>query len=103
MSRFRIEHPKKPDLYAIGGVDPTLGFFCEIFKEGRERPLESLDFFKKGTAVTLQDCFDLLSRNGFFRLDQLQEVLVHLQDGTPIPKRLLKIAKIVEEFKHAAD
>jgi hypothetical protein len=103
MARFRIEHPKEPDLYAIGGHDHMLGFFCELYKEGRERPLKVLDVFKMGKAITLQDCFDFLVTEGFFTRDDLEETLVCFQDGKRVPKRLEKVVKIVQDFKYVGE
>ena len=100
MPWFRVEHPTSRETYAIGGHDHALGFFCETFREGREKPLKSLDVFTHGKPVGIQDCFDFLISKGFFTVDQLQDILVCLQDGTKVPKRLLRIEKVVTEFKN---
>jgi hypothetical protein len=100
LSRFRISHPAHEELYAIAGHDHMLGYFCELYKEGRERPLKGFDVFKLKKPVTLNDCFDFLITEAFFTRGDLEETLVCFQDGKRVPKRLVKIADVVREFKH---
>ncbi len=103
MSRFRIEHPRQSEVYAIGGVDHALGLFCEVFRDNRERPLKVVDVFTMKRPVALSDCFELLVAEGFLKAAELEETLVHLQDGTRMPKRLATIAKIVGEFSRCCE
>jgi hypothetical protein len=55
MSRFRIVHPIKPELHVIAGHDHMLGYFVELHREGRDRPIKSLDRFTLRRSVTLQE------------------------------------------------
>jgi hypothetical protein len=100
MSRFRIDHPIKPDLHAIAGHDHMLGYFVELHREGRDRPIKSLDKFTLGRAVTLDDCFTFLIEHGFFTLADLEAALVAMQDGTRVRSRKVRrVVKLVERFK----
>jgi hypothetical protein len=57
MSRFRVDHPTRQGIHVIAGVDHMLGFFIEVFREGRDRPIKTLDVFTNKSPVTLQQCF----------------------------------------------
>lgn len=99
MSRFRIEHPIKASIHCYAGHDHALGFFCEVFSEGRSRPIKSLDFFTAGKPVTLQDCFEFMIANEFFTRDDLEQALVAIQDGTLVKSaKVLRVVEAVEGF-----
>jgi hypothetical protein len=98
MSRFRVEHPSREGIHAVAGVDHALGFFVEVFREDRDKPIRSLDMFTAKRAVTLQDCFDFMIEHGFFTADQLRNALVFLQDGAPRPKDT-RVVEVVVKFK----
>jgi len=103
MSRFRIEHPTRENLHIIYGHDHMLGFFVEMFREGREKPLKSLDMFTHGKAVTLNDCFDFLISVGVFTRPELQQALALIQDGhpEPVPQGMARTVEVVMGFKGA--
>jgi hypothetical protein len=104
MSRFRIDHPINRDLHAIGGHDHMLGFFVELHREGRDRPIKALDMFTIGRSVTLQDAFDFLIAEGLIDRADLEAALISMKDGTRMrSKKVRRVVKIVEAFKHAAD
>lgn len=97
--RFRIEHPREPNIYAEGGVDdPLASFFVEVFREGRARPLACVDPFTTGSTVALMDCLGLLIAHGFFTRAQLDDALSYLQGGAAAP-RDLRVVEIVSAFK----
>lgn len=75
MSRFRIDHPRDPDLRCEYGHDAHLGFFAETFVENRSKPTAVLDVFTLGRAVTLQDVLDFMVHHCFLTRDQLEEAL----------------------------
>ena len=102
MSRVWIPHPSKPDIHFVAGHDHAVGpFFIEKFREGRDRPLKSLDMFTAGRAVTLQDILDFMIAEGVFTLDQLQEALAWIatdEDESWQPKRdVMRVVEIVED------
>lgn len=101
MSRFRIDHPTNPNLHCIAGVDHMLGFFCELHREGRDKPIKTLDMFTAGKPVTLNDIFDFMIHHDFFTVEQLQDALVYLQDGSPKPrsKGVMRVVGIVMGLK----
>jgi hypothetical protein len=101
MSRFRIDHPSKPDLYAEAGHDHMLGFFAETFIERRDKPKAVLDVFKLGRAVTLHDCFEFLISEHFVTRDDLEAALVWLQDGgrEPRSRGAMRVAEIVMSLR----
>jgi hypothetical protein len=99
VSRFRVDHPARTDIHAEAGVDHAVGpFFIDLYREGRDRPFKTLDFFTAGKLVTLQSCFDFLIEHEFFDRDQLEAAHVYLQDGGRRPKDM-RVAEIVEQLK----
>ena len=104
MSRFRIDHPLKPELHAEAGYDPVMGFFVDVMREGRSRPVKSYDHFNPmfNRERPLIGCLDFLVSEGFFTGDQLEDALVFLQDGEPEPDDM-RVVDVVSEFKSAAD
>jgi hypothetical protein len=100
VSRFRIVHPHRSEIYAVAGVDHAVGMFVEVHREGRSRPFKSLDFFTLGRSVTLNDCFEFSIENEFFTREQLEAALVWLQDGSPTP-RDMRVLGIITEMKPA--
>lgn len=104
MSRIRIDHPLRPDLHCIAGVDHMLGFFIELHREGRDRPIKSLDMFKLGRPVTLQDCFEFLIEHGFFSTVELNDALIAIQDDEEdVPLGVQRTIDVVMVFKVAAE
>jgi hypothetical protein len=102
MSRFRIDHPTNPHLHVIAGADHMLGFFVELRREDRSRPIKSLDLFTLGRAVTLQDCFEFLIEHGFFTGEELHDALIAIQHGEEdVPSGVHRVMDIVMEFKAA--
>lgn len=103
MSRFRIDHPTIKNIHAEAGHDPVLGFFVDIMREGRSRPLKSYDHFHPlfNRARPLLGCLDFLVSEGFMTGEQLEEALVYLQDGEPEPrsKSVMTLVGIVMEMK----
>jgi hypothetical protein len=101
MSRFRIDHPTDPKLHAIAGKDHAVGpFFIELYRDGRSRPIKSLDMFALGRPVTLQDCFEFLIAEGLVERSDLEAALTAMQDGKRVrAKRVRRVVEIVEAFK----
>ena len=100
MSRFTIDHPIKPELHVIAGHDHMLGYFIELHREGRDRPIKSLDTFTLGRSVTLQDCFEWLIAEGVTDRPDLEAALMAMQDGTRVrSKKVRRVVEIVEAFK----
>lgn len=105
MSRHRISHPSKPNIHIIYGHDHMLGFFVELHREGRDKPIKTLDTFTLGRAVTLQDCLEFMISVGVFTRDQLQAALNFIQDGhpEPLPQGVARTVEVVVGFKAAED
>ena len=102
MSRFLIQHPTREGIHAYAGVDHMLGFFVEIFREGRESPIKSLDTFtNENKPVHLIDCLDLLASEGFFSHEDLEDALLHFKHEEPEhgTAEALRIVKVIEGFK----
>jgi hypothetical protein len=102
MSRFRIEHPTRENLHAYAGHDHMLGFFVELFREGRESPIKSLDTFSNGNKlVNLIDCLDFLASNGFFSHESLEDALLYWkhEESEHGTAEALRIVKVIEGFK----
>ena len=102
MSSFRVEHPTKPEVYAYAGHDHMIGFFVEIFREGRESPIKSLDTFTNGNKpVHLIDCLDFLASNGFFAHESLEDALLYFKHEEPEhgTAEAIAIVSIIESFK----
>lgn len=100
MSRFRIAHPTDRELHVIAGHDHMLGYFAELHREGRDRPIKSLDTFTLGRPVSLQDCFEWLISEGMIERAALEAALIAMQDGTQVRSRKVRRAmEIVEAFK----
>jgi hypothetical protein len=93
VSRFRIDHPPRKNVHAIYGHDPVLGFFVDVFMNGRDKPIASYDFFQPAfnRARPLMGCLDFLVEQEFFTADDLEDALAHVQDGTPVPAGRLAI------------
>jgi len=106
MTRFRLDHPIRVGVHAEAGVDHAVGpFFVDLFREGRDRPFKTLDFFTHGRPVTLMDCFAFLIAEGFATRTQVEAALMHLQHGGPKPrsKGVMRVVEIVMELKRSAD
>jgi hypothetical protein len=104
VSRFRINHPINQSIYVIAGHDHMLGYFAELHREGRDRPIKSLDMFTLGRSVSLQDCFEWLIEHGVIDRLDLEAALIAMQEGTRArSKRVRRVVEIVETFKSAAD
>ena len=103
MSRFRIDHPTRPDLHAEAGHDPVLSYFVDVMKG--HRVIKSYDFFHPtfNRARPLMACLDFLVAEEFFTADDLHEALAHVQDGTRVPRRLARVVEVIERFKEASD
>jgi len=100
VSRFTLDHPLKPTITAAYGHDHAVGFFCEIFREGRVRPIKTLDVFTTNEPVDLIDCLDFLATNGFYAHEHLEDALLFMRDederhGT---EEAMLIVKIIEAF-----
>ena len=76
-----------------------LGFFVEVFREGREKPITSIDFFTANKPATVQQCLDMLIDQGFFTSDELQETLALIQDSTTVPNTLQRVEGVVVGFR----
>jgi hypothetical protein len=100
VTRFRIDHPRRTDIHAEAGVDHAVGpFFIDPYREDRDRPIKTLDFFTAGRPVTLQDCFDFLISEGFFRRDDLEAALVWMQDAESVRPSVMRVVEIIERLK----
>ena len=101
MSRFLIQHPTKPEIHAYYGHDHAVGFFVEIFREGREAPIKILDEFTADRPLALIDALDLLANQGFFSHEDLEDALLFMRDEEPEhgTEEALKIVKVIEGFK----
>ena len=104
MSRFRVEHPTREGTYAMYGHDRFLGFFVEVFRDGRESPIKSLDTFtNENKPVHLIDCLDLLASEGFFLggHGSLEDALLYYKHEEPEhgTAEALRIVKVIEGFK----
>jgi hypothetical protein len=101
MSRFRIDHSTDPKLHAMAGVDHAVGpFFVELYREGRDRPIKSLDMFTLGRSVTLQDAIEFLIAERLIDRADLEAALMVMQDGTRVrSKRVRRVVEVVEAFK----
>lgn len=75
MSRFTLDHPTRAGVRCEFGHDAGLGFFAEVFKDGRSKPTAVVDVFTLGRAVTLQEVLDFMVEHCFFSTDQLHEAL----------------------------
>jgi hypothetical protein len=102
VSRFRISHPHRQDIYITAGVDHMLGLFCELMHENRSKPIKSLDMFTTGKPVTLQAVFEFLIEHEFMTRTDLESALVYLQDGGREP-RDMRVTNIILNLKRAAD
>jgi hypothetical protein len=82
MSRFRVDHPIRDHIHAIYGHDPVLGFFVDVFMEGRDKPLAAFDHFSPAfnRAQPLLGCLDFMVTEGFFTGDDLESALVVIAD-----------------------
>lgn len=80
-----------------------IGFFTEIFADGREKPIKTLDTFTNGNkTVMLIDCLDFLAgQGGFFSHESLEDALLFMRDEEPEhgTAEALKIVKVIESFK----
>jgi hypothetical protein len=94
VSRHRLDHPTREGVYAEYGHDHMLGFFVEVFIDGRSKPIAVLDFFKLGRAVALDDCFAFMIEHGLFTREELEAALMAIQDGTRVRSR--KVQRVVE-------
>jgi len=94
MARHRIDHPADDNLHACVGHDHAVGFFAEVFKGRRDKPIACIDLLSVGEPATVQQCLDLLMEHEFFSRADLETALVAIQDGTRI--RSSKLAKVVE-------
>jgi hypothetical protein len=105
MSRFRIDHPSRPNIHAEAGHDPVLGFFVDVMREGRDRPLKSYNHFSPtfNRARPLLGCLDFLVAEGFFTGEQLEDALAVFADDLDVPTRLVRVVEVIERFKSAAD
>lgn len=105
MSRFRIVHPTREGVHAIYGFDAVLGFFVDVHREGRYKPIASYDAFNPSfnRARPLMGALDFLASEDFFTADDLHAALAHVQDGTRVPKRLMPVVQVILNFKDAAD
>jgi hypothetical protein len=104
MSRFRIEHPSKPELHAEAGHDPVLSFYVDIMKG--QRVIKSYDHFHPlfNRQRPLLGCLDFLVSQGFFTGEQLEDALVYVQDGWPEPTEgVMRVVEIVERFMSASE
>ena len=99
MSRHRIDHPTRETVHAYYGHDHAVGFFVEVFREGREKPIASIDFFTSNKPTTVQQCLELLINQGFFTEAELQDTLAHLQDSTSVPNTLQRVEGVVVGFR----
>jgi hypothetical protein len=103
VSRFRIDHPHRPDLHAEAGHDAVLSFFVDVMKG--ERAIKSYDFFAPSfnRARPLMGCLDFLVAEGFFTGDELNDALVFLQDGhlEALPPGVARTVDVVVRFKAA--
>jgi hypothetical protein len=106
VSRFRIDHAHRPDLHAEAGHDPVLGFFVDVMREGRDRPVKSYDHFHPAfnRPRPLMGCLDFLASEGFFTGDELHDALIAIQDGEDnVPSGVQRTIEVVMQFKAAAD
>ncbi len=105
--RFRLDHPSAPGVVAYG-FEPILGWWAECVGPGR--PCGCYDRLTPGCGYQEAGCavLELLHwlanpAQGFFTIDELQEVLVQMQDGVPVPRSLRRAEEVVINLKHAAD
>lgn len=105
MSRSRIDHPTRANVHAIYGHDPVIGFFVDVHRDGRDKPIASYDIWHPSfnRERPLMGCLDFFVAEGFFTADDLEDALAHVQDNTRVPKRLVTVVLVIMNFKDACD
>jgi len=99
MSRFRLDHPTRPNVHAAYGHDAVLGFYVDVMRG--HRVIKSYDHFHPlfNRARPLMGGLDFLVAEGFFTADDLEDALIVIADDLDVPKRLARVVEVIERFK----
>ncbi len=106
--RFRLDHPHDRRLRAEYGWDAAVGFFVEAWFPHDTKPtlsFSALDDEGYDQRRPLRQALEVLAELGFFTLTDLDEAIRSGDELLPeeMPKRLRRVAEVVENFKAGAD
>lgn len=105
MTQFRLPHPTDPKRRARYGWDHAVGFFVEVIEH--RRLVAKYDVLNPGydAGAPLEGAIRVLSREGFFTVDDIGEAIVRGMHELPdeMPAHLAAVAAVIANFRVAAD
>ena len=74
--RFKISHPRDPNLHAVAGHNTTaVSFFCEVWRKRCQ--IENYDAFDTGES-TIEGVLEVLIKHAFFTENDVAAAYRHL-------------------------